>query len=321
MTAVTPPRAAGMPPDGPNATVADPDRRPPLLFWLPIALVPTAVWLFVLPFQAATGPPFLDWNIYRHGFDLWRSSGSPYEVLPSGWNPYTTFPYLYPPSSWPLMLIATLLPPVAAGLGVLPVLLRPPRLALVPASATLLILGLGTALYLGNVNLVVAGLIVASFLPGRWGGLAFGALVGIKLYPIVLLPLLWSDRTRRRWALGMIAGLMISGTLLLGLTGWRDFATTLLNEGPHPDIAWNPFASLGLIRVVPAALVALAGLVLRSPTITLLGATWSSGVVTNHYLVTFAAALAVEPGIRTTARRLARLPQWIAGLREPAASS
>ena len=86
-------------------------------------------------------------------------------------------------------------------------------------------------------------------------------------------------------------------------------------------MAWNPFASLGLIRVVHAALVALAGLVLRSPTITLLGATWSSGVVTNHYLVTFAAALAVEPGIRTTARRVARLPQWIAGLREPAASS
>ena len=100
---VRPHPAAGTPPAGPTVTAAAAtDHRPPLLFWLPIALLPTAAWLFILPFQSATGPPFLDWNIYRHGFDLWRSSGTPYEVLPPGWNPYTTFPYLYPPSSWPL---------------------------------------------------------------------------------------------------------------------------------------------------------------------------------------------------------------------------
>ena len=86
-------------------------RRPPLWFWLPIAVLPTLIWLFVLPFQRETGPPFLDWNIYLHGFDLWRSTGTPYEVLPPGWDPYTTYPYLYPPSSWPLMLLAAALPP------------------------------------------------------------------------------------------------------------------------------------------------------------------------------------------------------------------
>ena len=155
----------------PSDTLDSDDRRPPLLFWLPIAVVPTLIWLFVLPLQRATGPAFLDWNIYRHGFDLWRATGSPYELLPPGWNPYTTYPYLYPPSSWPLMLLAVALPPVAAGLGALPLLLRPPRLLVVPISAALLILGAGTALYLGNVNLIVAGLIICSFLPGRWGGL------------------------------------------------------------------------------------------------------------------------------------------------------
>lgn len=299
---------AGIPSGGRPVTAADAnDRRPPLLFWLPIALLPTAAWLFLLPFQSSTSPPFLDWNIYRHGFDLWRSTGTPYVVLPPGWNPYTTFPYLYPPSSWPLMVVAALLPPVAAGLGALPLLLRPPRLSLVPVSATLLILGLGSALYLGNVNLLIAGLIVVSFTPGRLGGIAFGALACIKLYPIVLLPLLWSDRTRLRWAVGVLAALLVSGTLLLGFGGWHDFVTTLLNEGAHPDISWNPFASLGMIRILPAGLVALAGLMLRSPTITLLGATWTSGVVTGHYLITFAAALAVEPPIRETVRRAGRL--------------
>jgi hypothetical protein len=291
------------------------DRRPPVLFWLPIAVLPTAVWLFVLPLQSATGPPFLDWNIYRHGFDLWRTTGSPYELLPPGWNPFTTFPYLYPPTSWPLMLLAIALPPVVAGLGALPLVLKPPRLLLVPVSAALLILGLGPALYLANVNLLVAGLVILSFLPGRWGGLAFGALVGIKLYPVVLLPLLWGDRERLRWALTAVVALLVSGTLLFGLGGWHDFITTLLNEGPHPDISWNPFTDLGYARIVPAGLIVLLGLALRSPTVTLVGATWASGVVTNHYLVTVAAAVAVEPPLRDAIRNVRALPATMASLR------
>lgn len=179
----------------------------------------------------------------------------------------------------------------------------------------LLILGLGPALFLGNVNLLIAALIVAAFAPGRWGGIAFGALVAIKLYPIVLLPLLWSVRTRQRWAVGVIAALLISGTLLFGLGGWHDFIATLLNEGPHPDISWNPFTTLGLLRVLPAGAIVLAGLAVRSPTLTLIGATWASGVVTNHYLIIFAAALAVEPRLRETLRHAAELPQMLATMR------
>ena len=60
----------------------------------------------------------------------------------------------------------------------------------------------------------------------------------------------------------------------------------------------NPFAGLGLARLVPAGVLVLVGLRLRSPTLTLLGATFATGVVTRHYLVTFAAMLAVEPMLR-----------------------
>ncbi|HVA86893.1 MAG TPA: hypothetical protein VNF73_11340, partial [Candidatus Saccharimonadales bacterium] len=63
-------------PDSDRSTT-DPWSGVPLWFWLPIAVVPALLWLFVLPFQFETGPPFLDWNIYRAGMDLWRSTGTP----------------------------------------------------------------------------------------------------------------------------------------------------------------------------------------------------------------------------------------------------
>jgi len=105
--------------------------------------------------------------------------------------------------------------------------------------------------------------------------------------------------------------------LFFGVQGWLDFATTLLREGPHPDISWNPFTSMGMARILPAGIIVLIGLGLRSPTIVLIGATWTSGVVTNHYLVTFAAILAVEPPLRETAARVQRAVQRL-GARRPA---
>lgn len=304
--AISAPATRARRPADPAAPAPAP-ARVPIWFWVPAALLPALAWLFLLPFQSATGPPFLDWNIYRHGLDLWVARGAPYEALPPGWDPFRVHPYLYPPTSWPLMLLAAAVPAALAGLGALPLLLRPPRLRLVPACAALLVLGLGPALYLANVNLLVAGLIVLSFLPGRWGGLAFAALVAMKLYPIVLLPLLWGDRTRLRWFLGAITALLVSGTAFFGAAGWQTWLVTLLNEGPHPDISWNPFTTVGPLRVVPAGLIALAGLAARSPSLALLGATWASGVVTSHYLVTFAAVLAVEPPLRHSLAHLRSL--------------
>lgn len=280
-----------------------PGSRPvPRWLWVLAALAPTAVWFLMV--KVDPGSLFLDWTIYRQGFGLWQSIGSPYVLLPAGWNPCETFPYLYPPTSWLLMPLSAVLPPIAAGLGILPLLLRPPRWWFVPIAAAFLIIGLGPALYLGNANALVAGLIVLSFVPGPVGGLAFGLVVGIKLYPIVLLPLLWGDRSRLKWFTAVLGGLALTGTVFFGVRGWIDFGTTLLNEGPHCGISWNPFADLGIARIAPAGLILIIGLALRSPTISLIGATWFSGVVTEHYFVTFAAALVVEPPLDATIGRL-----------------
>lgn len=273
--------------------------------WILVVFVPAILWWSLLP--ATDEGLFLDWSIYRHGWDLWRSIGTPYELLAHAWNPCESYPYLYPPSSWLLMPVAAVVPPIAAWLGILPLLARPPRLRYWPIGAALLAFGLGPALYLGNVNLIVAGLLALSFLPGRAGGVAFGVVVAIKLYPLVLLPLLWGDRSRLRWFAATFGGLLASGTIFFGLAGWRDFATTLLNEGPHCGPTWNPLADLGVVRIVVAGCIALAGVALMSPTMAIVGTTWLSGVVTAHYLVTFAAALSQEPSIATTRNRLRRL--------------
>ena len=54
----------------------------------------------------------------------------------------------------------------------------------------------------------------------------------------------------------------------------------------------------------------------------MVGATWASGVVTNHYLITFAAALAVEPRFRESLRHARLLPatirSWMAHPVQPA---
>jgi hypothetical protein len=277
----------------------------PRPLWIAVALVPVGIWLLIVRVDSAS--LFLDWSIYSRGWVLWRTAGTPYEVLAGGWNPCLSFPYVYPPSSWPLMPLAAALPAPLVAIGVVPVLVRPPRLWFVPLAVFCLAIGFGTALYLGNVNALVAGLLVLSFVPGRVGGIAFGLVVGLKLYPIILLPLLWGDRTRLRWFAVTFGGLAASGTLLLGPRSWLDFATTLVNEGPHCGTTWNPLAILGPLHYAAAGGIAALGLLAGSPTLTIVGVTWLSGVVTGHYLMTFAAALCVEPALAVTGAKLRRV--------------
>jgi hypothetical protein len=265
-------------------------------FWLPLAILATAAW-WLVPDKIDALPGF-DWQIYAAGFRQWMATGTPYTVPALGWDPCREYPYLYPPTSWPLLPLAAIVPYWFTAIGALPLLLRPPAFVLVPISAVLLFLGLGPAIYLANVNVLVAGLLVLAFMPGRIGGSALAAAVAIKGYPIVLLPFLWSDRRRLTWFAGSLALLAVSGTILFGVGGWVDFATTLLRQGAHCDVSLNPFAGLGLARLGPAAALVLVGLGVRSPTLTLLGATFATGVVTRHYLVTLAAMLAIEPMFR-----------------------
>ncbi len=266
-----------------------PTPRP---FWIAVAVVSTAAWFLVGSFDA---PPGFDWQIYGDGFRKWQQTGSPYEVLPPGWDPCRDYPYMYPPSSWPLLPLAATLPYQVVALGALPLLWTAPRLVFVPIAGALLFTGLGAGLWLANVNVLIAGLLSLAFLPGRAGGLALAIAVAIKGYPIVLLPLLWNDRVRLRWFMVTLAALAASGTVLLGPSSWRDMAVTLLGEGPHCDTSLNPFAGLGWWRIIPAAVIAATGWRLRSPTVTLLGTTLATGVLTRHYLPTLMATLPHEP--------------------------
>src|SRR5207253_8268983 len=94
------------------------DPPAPRWLWLIAAILPTAAWLLLVRVEAAS--LFLDWMIYRQGWLLWLSAGTPYQVLAPGWSPCQEFPYLYPPTSWPLLPLSAIVPPVAVGLGVLP---------------------------------------------------------------------------------------------------------------------------------------------------------------------------------------------------------
>ena len=266
-------------------------RPTPVWLFAAIIIVPTALSFLVLETEA---PPGYDWWLYGHGFDLWMQSGTPYEPQTQAWNPCLVTPYLYPPSSWPLMIVAKVVPYQLLGLAALPLLARPPRLILAPLAAALLLVGLPSGLFLGNVNVVMIGLLVLSFERGRVGGLAFAIAVAIKGYPIVLMPLLWGDRERLRWFAGVLAILVVSGTILLP-SGWYDVGVSLLTQGPHCDLSLNPFGFLGPLRVLPAAVLVCVGWWLRSPTTTLAGATFMTGVVTRHYLPTLAATLRGEP--------------------------
>lgn len=273
------------------------DRPVPRWVWLTLIVAASLLWT-VPAVVGGIATYALDWRIYADARDLWLSTGSPYAVPPAGWNPDLLFPYLYPPTSWPLLLLTHLPWPVVL-LGLVPIALTPPRLG--PAIPAILCyaLAVGPAAYYANVNLLIAGLIVLSFRPGAVGGLSLAAASAIKAYPMALLPLLWSDRRRLTWTIGSLVALAVSGTVAFGVGSWGDFVSTLLREGPYTKGAvFNPFIALGAFRVVAAAATVVIGLAVGSPTLTLLGATWIGPGTTVHYLLTFTAALCVEPPFR-----------------------
>jgi hypothetical protein len=184
-------------------------------------------------------------------------------------------------------------------LGLVPIALTPPRLGPAIPAIVLYAIAVGPSAYFGNVNMLIAGLIVLAFHPGTVGGLALAAASALKVYPIALLPLLWGDRRRLIWTIGTLGALAVSGTIVLGAGSWADFLATYVGEGPtSTGIVFNPFAALGPLRVVFAAALLVVGLAVGSPTLTLVGATWLSPLTNIKYLLSFTAALCVEPPIR-----------------------
>jgi hypothetical protein len=294
------------------------DRRVPARYWIPSVALIAACWLVpALLFSIPSN--HVDWLIYRDAATRWFTTGSPYESLGMNWNPNTQFPYIYPPSSWPLLLLASILPAPLLLAAYVPFLVQRPRLAFAPLVLAFLVFSFGPAFYWGNVNILVAALIVLTALPGAAGGVALAVAVALKGYPIVLLPLFWGDRRRTQAFLVTFVFLAAVGTVLFGPDSWIQWIRSVLGEGDmigqgNLTGAINPLLPLGSFRYVVAGLIAVAGLLVASPTLTIVGVTLLFQGVSVHYLLTFAAAALIEPALR--GRRIG-LPQapWVRSLR------
>ncbi len=263
-----------------------------------MALTPGAL-LWLVPLLTIGIPQtFLDWKIYGEAAQLWAMTGTPYTSPPAGWDPDVYHPYLYPPTSWPLLVLVRLAPPVIVTIGLIPFLVTlPRRWAAIPVAA-LLFLAAVPGVLLANVNVLVAGALVVAFAPGVVGGLAFAAVVAVKGYPIVILPLIWGDRRRAGTALVALAVLAATGTLLWGAESWGAWLSTLATEGRYVA-SINPLATDRTLALVLAGAGVIGGLALRSPTLTLVASTLATPALSIHYVLTYAAGLVREPSLES----------------------
>ena len=294
------------------------DRRVPARYWIASVALIAACW-FVPAVLYSIPSHHVDWLIYRDAATRWFATGSPYESLGMNWNPNTQFPYIYPPSSWPLLLLALVLPAPLLLAAYVPFLAQRPRLAFAPLAAAFLIPSFGPAFYWGNVNIIVAALIVLAARPGAAGGVALAVAVALKAYPIVLLPFLWGDRRRTQAFVVTFVILSLVGTVVFGPGSWIQWVRDVIGEGAvigqgNLTGAMNPLLPLGSVRYVVAGLIAVAGLLVASPTLTLVGVTLLFQGVSVHYLLTFAAAALIEPSLRGRRVGLPRAP-WVRSLR------
>jgi hypothetical protein len=278
------------------------DRRVPARYWIPVVALIAACWL-VPAFLYSIPTNHVDWAIYGDAARRWLTTGSPYESLGMNWNPNTQFPYIYPPSSWPLLLLAMALPAPLLFAAYLPFAIQRPRLAFAPLAAVCLAFSFGPAFYWGNVNILVAALILLAPLPGIGGGVALALAVGLKGYPIVLLPFFWGDSRWTRSFVVTVVFLSAVGTVLFGPGSWVGWIQAVLGEGATVGTgnltgAINPLLPLGSAHYVVAIVIACVGLIVASPTLALVGVTLIFQGVSVHYLLTFAAAAMIEPALR-----------------------
>jgi hypothetical protein len=178
-------------------------------------------------------------EVLHHGFyssyviadtPLYQTYG---EAMRAGRIPYRDFALEYPPGALPVFLAPVYLSRnyfdaffwLMGGFGVcalaLVALSRPPRLALPFIALSPLAIGsyLPTRFDLWPTALVVAA--VAAFLRDRHrlGWVALGAAVGVKLFPVVLVPLALIWTFRRRGAAELGRGLALFGTVLAAVFG------------------------------------------------------------------------------------------------------
>lgn len=189
----------------------------------------------------------------------------PYDV--HGLIQVSQTPYIYPPIFAIALEPLTLLPAswaIALWIGMnlvlwlialLLLLAYLPKYRLLLFPLGLFYLPLWANLYYGQVNgLILVGVIMALWLVEhrheRWAGVILGILAAIKLFPLLLIGYLL---IRRRWHVGIGAGMVLFGTSLitLAITGWGSVLAYLASLAEFSTITQHYALNLSLDGHVP----------------------------------------------------------------------
>lgn len=224
-----------------------------LTVWAPPLL---AAWL-IAPFIIEKGtwepwhPNMVDLAVYRHAAVALFKGADIYAMR----TPVDMLPFIYPPIAAVLLAPFGLLTPVFGalvwcGLSVAMVLLilrrcglrADWRLGLLAALVIVVVEPVRTTLGYGQINLLVAGLVIADLLPHRAGtdsdrpwpprGLLLGVAIALKLTPLIFVALLvlWRRWFDVAWAVISAGVLTLTGALLLPGATARYWAKVSAND-------------------------------------------------------------------------------------------
>lgn len=148
--------------------------------------------------------------------------------------------------------------------------------------------GLGSIL-VGSQGPLVAALVGLAWVrPGRWSGVGLGVAATLKMFPLLLIPMLWANGRRRMAAVAstVFVGSNAVGLLLPGVTVGGSVKVML--DQPNTGVPWNLSPELPTVAVVAvgAGLVWLSRRMSFSAVMSVgcVGMLVLSPVVWGHYL-------------------------------------
>lgn len=233
-----------------------------------VAVVVAGQW-----FATRTGSawsPGGDLAVYREAARAVLDGGSPYQVSLHGYG------FVYPPfAALALTPLAAVGPTLGYWLWTVLSTLTVPAVVwllvghLAPAGRRSTLLAVGTlaalplspvagTLLLGNVNLLLLGLVLVDLLRvrGRWQGVLLGVAAGIKLTPLVFVAyLLLTGRTRAGWtALASFLGTVLVGVLCLpavSATYWGGAVLDSSRTRPPGEQAYGSSVRGAVLNLLP----------------------------------------------------------------------
>ena len=264
------------------ASASSADRRTTLLLIAAVVLF-LVVFAWLAPFSSFSQS--YDLNVYRNGGVAVAHGGEPYGEPPHYVGPYFTYPPFAAIAFTPLALVPlgvdrVLVTILSLGCVVLLALLsvraeRPARLGdqrlwtvvLAAAAIGLLFEPVRSTLQFGQINLLLAVLVVADLVPRRRvlpQGVLVGVAAGVKLVPaLFIVYLLLTHRLRAAaWAAGTFAATAAIGFAVMPAAAWkywtryvfdttragptgyvgnqslRAVLTRLLGDSDHMRLAW-----------------------------------------------------------------------------------